>query len=71
MKKANKNEPSPAAKRSRQKITNSESLGRLIDLEEDRRERDNELIDLIKSQNQSSNDKNDATSYSLCMDPHQ
>ncbi len=60
MKKANTNEPCPAAKRSRQKISNSESLDRLIDLEEDRRERDNELIESIKSQNQSSKDKNDA-----------
>jgi len=55
-----KYEPCPAAKRSRQNITNSESLDRLIDLEEDRRERDNELIESIKSQNQSSKDKNDA-----------
>jgi hypothetical protein len=60
MKKANTNEPCPAAKRSRQKITISESLDRLIDLEEDRRERDNDLIESIKSQNQSSKDKNDA-----------
>ena len=61
IKKANTNEPFiPAAKRSPQKITNSESLDRLIDLEEDRRERDNELIESIKSQNQSSKDKNDA-----------
>ena len=60
MKKANTNEPCPAAKRSRQKITISESLDRLIDLEEDRRERDKDLIDSIKSQNQSSKDKNDA-----------
>ena len=61
MKKANTNEPFiPAAKTSRQKITNSESLDRLIDLEEDRRERDKDLIDSIKSQNQSSKDKNDA-----------
>lgn len=60
MKKANTNEPCPAAKRSRQNITNSESLDRLIDLEEDRRERDNELIESIKSQTQSSKDKNDA-----------
>ena len=58
MKKANTNEPFIlAAKRSRQKITNSESLDRLIDLEEDRRERDKDLIDSIKSQNQSSKDK--------------
>ena len=60
MKKANTNEPCPAAKRSRQKITNSESLDRLIDLEEDRRERGNDLIESIKSQNQSLKDKNDA-----------
>jgi uncharacterized protein YdcH (DUF465 family) len=60
VKKANTNEPCPAAKRSRQKITNSESLDRLIDLEDDRRERDNELIESIKSQNQSSKDKNNA-----------
>ena len=60
MEKANTNEPCPAAKRSRQKITISESLDRLIDLEEDRRERDNDLIESIKSQNQSSKDKNDA-----------
>jgi hypothetical protein len=60
MKKANTNEPCPAAKRSRQKITISESLDRLIDLEEYRRERDNDLIESIKSQNQSSKDKNDA-----------
>ena len=62
MKKANTNEPCPAAKRSRQKITNSESFDRLIDqgMEEDRKERDNDLIESIKSQNQSSKDKNDA-----------
>ena len=61
MKKANTNEPFIlAAKRSRQKITNSESLDRLIDLEEDRRERGNDLIESIKSQNQSLKDKNDA-----------
>ena len=60
MKKANTNKPYPDAKRSRQDITNSESLDRLIDLEEDRRERDKDLIDSIKSQNQSSKDKNDA-----------
>jgi hypothetical protein len=60
VKKANTNEPCPAAKRSCQNITNSESLDRLIDLEEDCRERDNELIESIKSKNQSSKDKNDA-----------
>ena len=59
MKTTNTNEPCPAAKRSRQKITNK-SLDRLIDLEEDRTERENELIESIKSQNQSSKDKNDA-----------
>ena len=62
MKTTNTNEPCPAAKRSRQKITNK-SLDRLIDLEEEndwRTERENELIESIKSQNQSSKDKNDA-----------
>ena len=61
MKKANTNKPYPDAKRSRQDITNSESLDRLIDLEEDRREKNNEFVfDSIKSQNQSSKDENNA-----------
>lgn len=61
VKKANANEPSPpAAKRSRSKISNSESLDRLIDLEVDRKERDNELIASIKNNNESSKAKNDA-----------
>lgn len=61
MKKLNPNEtPIPAAKRCRPKISNSESLERLIDLEENRSKRDTELIDSLKCQNQSSKERNDA-----------
>ncbi len=61
LKKANANELlPPAAKKSRSKISNSESIDRLMDIGVDRKERDKELIASIKNNNESSKAKNDA-----------